>query len=903
LSGKDYKYIIIILCVLFFRAQGQSISHLSLDTLPLPSHPANAVLSEIATDTFPITTPPVKPLFSGRNDLSKVKIAEDAPEESFSYSSEQYNRLKNADRTLLLIGGARVEFQGNVLEGDTIVLNTLNKTAVAYSTAKSFVEFTGEGQELKAKSLLYNFETKKGRIFGAITKQSDLFVVAGVTKFAGDAVDLGEGRRGSVGYSKDAVITTCNHPEPHYGLHAYKQKIVQDKVLVTGPANLEIAGVPTPLFLPFALLPLDLNLETGGLIMPRDYDVQPLYGFGLRNIGYFKSFGDHWGAAVYADVYTRGSHGIRLNSNYNYRYRFAGTINLEYANRQIERVGFLEKEKNISYAIRWTHNQDQKASPYSSFSGSVNIITSRHDQFTLNTADANFNNQFSSNVNYNYNFPDKPYRITLNASHTQNSRTGDMKFNLPNASFFLNRIKPFERKERVGKAKWYEALTFQYTGEYKNETVVADSLLFTSAFFDNMKMGMRHRAISDVNFKLFKYLNFTPNINFNETWFFDTLAQTFFPQTFVQRDTTLGPGGEFVINETIEYGRLERSRQLGFAAYRDFRLGVSMNTNLFGMVRFRRGPVKAIRHVLKPNLSYNYQPVFNFNDQRNVRFDNRIDSTLRYSIFEDGIYARPQVGVAQQTLNYNFTNLIEMKVRSRRDSTDKKIRLLENITVAGNYNFNADSVKWSQLGIRGNTRFFKNLTTLGVDVAFDPYMRDQRGRRINTTAWEANRRLLRFDQANLRLTTNFSIKQLRDFIGGLLPESKEEGQKKPSDDLPEFLSMFNEFRISHNFNFGWANVMGRDTFRITTNNITTAGRIKLSEKWNLRVGNIGYEFTRQQFTFPDFGIARDLHCWEMGVDWQPYFGTFSFFIRVKPSSFDFLNIPYRKSSSDVLRGF
>lgn len=865
------------------------------DTMFIQTDQADSLLSD--------TIPADRDGRDSHNPLDKVKIADDAPEDIFRYKSEQYNRLNNKDRTLILIEAASVEFENYVLEADTIILNTKTKIAYAYSTKKSYVEFTGDGQNLKAKSLMYNFETKKGRIFGAITQQEDLFINAGITKFTGESEETEDGQKRSVGYSKDAIITTCNHPEPHYGLHAYKQKIVQDRVLVTGPANLEIAGVPTPFFLPFAILPLDMDLETGGLIVPRDYDVQPLYGFGLRNIGYFQPISDHWAAAIFADIYTRGSHGLRLNSNYNYRYRSSGQINLEYANRQRERVGILEKEKNISYAIRWNHTQDQKANPYSNFSGSVNITTSRHDQFTQNTADAAFNNQFSSNVNYNYNFPDKPYRITLNASHTQNSQTRQMKFNLPNASFFLNRIKPFERKQKIGNEKWFEKVTFQYTAEYRNEISVQDSLLFTSAFFDNMKMGMRHRAVSDMNFKVLKYLNFTPNVNYNETWVFDTLYREFLPETVVELDTIL-QNGEMIVTENISYGQVLTSREFGFASFRDMNFGVSMNTNLFGMLRFRRGPLKAVRHQLKPTFSYRYQPVFQFSDERRVRFDNRIDSTMRYSIFEDGIYGRPPMGVAQESFAYSFLNLIEMKVRGKRDTVDRKIKLLENISVGGNYNFRADSLNWSQIQIRGTTRFFNNLTSLGVDVAFDPYLRNERGVRINRTVWEDRRRPVRFDQANLRLTTNFSIRQLRDFIGSLGGRGAAGRESKEGEvTLPEFAAMFDEFRISHNFNFGWANVAGRDTFRIVTNNIATAGRIKLSEKWNLRVGNIGYEFTQNQFTFPDFGIARDLHCWEMGVDWQPFYGTFAFFIRVKPSSFDFLNLPYRKSSSDVLQGF
>lgn len=845
-------------------------------------------------DSIPLSTDP----------LDKVKLADDLFESPFRYRSENFNRLNNPSRSLILTEGAKIEYDDFTLEGDTIIVNTIDKTAQVFSKPNSYVEFQGSDQNLKAKSLKYNFDTKKGIIVGAITQQSDLFIVAELTRLEGDAIEADSGKMLSVGYSKNAIISTCNHPEPHYGLHAYKQKIIQDKIIVTGPANLEVAGIPTPFFLPFAFLPLDMDVRTGGLIMPREYDVQPDYGFGLRNIGYFQSFSDHWTGIMYADIYTRGSHGLKLQTNYNYNYRFSGNMEIAYTYRQRDVLGILEKEKNRSYAIRWVHTQDPKAHPYSSFSASVNVQTNNHDRYSYNGASVFYNNQFSSNINYNYNFPEKPLRLTLNASHTQNSNTGLMEFNLPNASFYLNRIRPFARKERVGKERWYEQITFMYNADFSNKVSIEDSLLFTSQFLENMRMGLRQRATSDMNFKVFKYLNVNPKISYNETWYFDTLNKTFDPTTVYTYDTIRNGENEYTIEQNVQsYGTINTQRNAGLATFRDMNLSLNMNTNLFGMIRFRRGPVKAIRHTLKPNFSYRFQPVFQFDHEREVRYDSRLDTTRRYSIFEDGIFGRPQTGSSQEVFSYGFTNFLEMKVRGKKDTIDRKIKLLENISVNGNYDFRKDSLKWSQIGISGSTRFFKNLTTLNVNVTFDPYMRNEKGQRINTTAWEQNRKLLRFDQAVFRLSTNFSVRQVREFLKSGSITSDDNTSNKNKDELPDFISMFDEFRIGHNINFGWANMTSKDTFSILTNNITTSGRIKLSEKWNLRVGNIGYEFTKNQFTFPDFGISRDLHCWEMGVDWQPYYGTFSFFIRVKPSSFDFLNLPYRKSSSDVLQGF
>jgi hypothetical protein len=293
-----------------------------------------------------------------------------------------------------------------------------------------------------------------------------------------------------------------------------------------------------------------------------------------------------------------------------------------------------------------------------------------------------------------------------------------------------------------------------------------------------------------------------------------------------------------------------------------------------------------------------------------VRTDTRNEEETIYNIFENnrlGGFETPSYTGKQMAFTYGFSNLFEAKIFSKRDSTDKKIPIFRSLNIGGNYNFAADSLNWSIVSVSGNTSFFNGITTFRFNANFDPYERNpQTGARTKQTYLDSRGRLLRFDTYSLGVNTNMTVGRLRDLIKGINTDqrvanqpptpSPEEGLLKGQD----LLSLFEDFTISHNFTVQrrFDTRIKQDTTVISANSVNTRGHIQLTDNWSITVGNIGYDFQSKELTYPDFGFYRDLHCWELGFNWQPHYGTYSFYLKVKPGKLDFINIPYRKNIQD-----
>ena len=343
----------------------------------------------------------------------------------------------------------------------------------------------------------------------------------------------------------------------------------------------------------------------------------------------------------------------------------------------------------------------------------------------------------------------------------------------------------------------------------------------------------------------------------------------------------------------------------GFYRPNQFQMGVSVSTRIFGTVQFKNGPfgLRGFRHSISPSVSFNYSPSY-YRYTDSVRTTNSSALKQVYSRYENSLYGAPNGG-KQMALGYNLTNLFEMKTFKKSDSTYHKTKLLENVNITGNYNFAADSFRFSDITASTGTNLFKGLSALSVRALFSPYGRTKENTKSQDFALAKNGKLLNFLNATISLNTGISIGDLYDKFTGKTkdetqPDTKKISTKKNAKNAEQesLVDLFRQFRINHVFtisvdrNFG-----GRDT-TLFQNSLYTSGNIKLSKKWSMTVGNIGYDFIQKQLTYPDFSFNRDLHCWEMGMSWQPVRGTYSFFLRVKPGTLDFIKVPYQQNLGD-----
>jgi hypothetical protein len=858
------------------------------------------------------------------SSLDSVTISKDALEDQIDYTAadSMYFDIKN--KQIHLYGQAEVKFQKMTLQANYILIDWKENTMSAEgkrlpnSTWLGKPHFTDGSQDFTTASMKYNYKTYKGIIHDAQTMQEGMNIVGEKGKFFGVGNDT---TKRNVIYNKNAIFSTCDLEHPHFGIRSNKQKIVQDKVAVVGPCNLIIGDIPTPLWLPFGFFPLKLGVRTG-LIFPQNYEYSEAWGFGLERVGYYFPINDKVDLQLTSDIYLKGTFRLHALSNYKKRYKYNGRINLDFAYQRSE-----DAKGVITYqpsgGLQWTHNQDAKAHPYRTFGGNINIQTGNYQRRNRTDAASRLSSSLSSNMSYRQRF-DKPFDLSATFSHSQNTNTRDVTISFPTLNFQTQNLYPFKRKIKTGGEKWYERIQMRYTGEARNQFTAKDSTLFTKMTLDSAKFGVRHNVTTSTSFNILKYFNISPSVNYKEVWYFKTQDKRFDPTIIYTPTDTIFSEEDSTIYQVLydtTYGRIITDEMWSFKPLRQFNAGASMSTKLFGTLLFKRGRVRGLRHVITPTVGFNYSPDYTNPDWgyfKTVQKDLRDDELLRYSIYNNNRisgFDQPSTGGKQMALNYGFNNLFEAKIFSKRDSTFKNIKLFNGISVSGSYNFAADSLKWSTVGITGNTGFFNNLSSFRFNVTMDPYDFNRKtGGRINQLNLNTNGKLLHLSSWSMTLTTNLTVERLRDFIQGKDTDKKIANQPRPEagtePDLtnlqgPEdFLSLFENFTIAHNFTVGqrYYTATGKDSIAITTHTISSRGSIKLTPNWNIYVGNFGYDFQSKRITYPDFSFARDLHCWEMGVSWQPQFGSYSFFIRVKPGKLDFINIPYGKRIQDS-RGF
>ena len=865
--------------------------------------------------------PPVDSLRSPRFKKTKtIKISDDALEELVEYSAEDSMRLDAVNKVVYLYGQATVKYTTIELSAGKIVFDLENDIVVAEFILDSLgrksekpVFTEGKNEPISSDKMRYNFVTKKGKIYNTTSTQAGGFITSSEAKIVGKIDSLPNSS--DVIYGQNAIYSTCDHEHKHYGLRSKKQKIIPEKLVVVGPSNIEIMGIPTPLWLPFGFFPLTEG-QSGGLIFPKDYEYSPQWGYGLRNVGWYFGINDYMDLQVVGDIYTRGSFGVRTISSYRKRYQYSGNFQLGYSRRTQGDPIADGTDPKSAFTIKWAHNQDSKAHPYRTFRASVNIETNNFQRENFNDANSVLNSSLNSNVNFTRQFPGKPYSFSASLGHSQNVNTHDITLNLPTFDFKMRRINPFQRKNPIGEEKWFEKIGISYSGKVQNTITGKDTLLFEPDSLD-FRYGATHSLPISANFKIFKYLNIAPSINYSEQWFLNTQRKVFDPTIGITQDTTFDSNGEPIsLSSDTTFGQVIDITENGFQSLRQINGSISLNTKLFGMMNFRRGPIKAIRHTATPSLSYTYTPDYTngFLDYWDeVQVDTRYpDEFLEYTYFTGGLFGSAQRG-GSQSLSYSVSNILEAKMEDKGDTSNqlKKVKLLKSLGISGNYNLAADSLKMSVFNINGTTTILKKIN-VNFGMTLDPLAADPfSNTRIDTYEWNSNRRLARMTSARVSANARLNSEFFQDIFGTKNPKPKAPKPSTPNnqngmnDDIGNPFSFLQNLTVNYSLAVSNKYFDGVDSTYLTQNNIRiSGGTVNLSSKWKITIGGVGYDFVRKSFTYPDFRFQRDLHCWEMGMSWQPQRGTYSFYIRVKqPSQLDFLNLPYKRNNYDVLGGF
>ena len=822
--------------------------------------------------------------------------------ENIDYEATDTVLIDPKNRSIRLYNNAKIFYEDMQIESGIIVVNYEKNEIYAGRIKDSLGEYSQfpifkQGQdEVRPDSLRYNMDSKKAIIFNSRTEESGLNIISDKTKKEND----------SVYYMNRAKFTTSkNIDDPEYYFLLRKAKVIPGKKIITGPTNMYIANVPTPIGLPFAYFPIS-NKRSYGIIFP-SFGEQNTRGYFIQNGGYYLPINDNLDLTLLGDYYTNGSHGIRVENTYLYRYRFRGNLSFRFENLIQGERGFPDYSKSSIYNLRWSHSQDAKSNPNSRFSASVNLGSSKYYQESINQVNAaNYlNNTLSSSVSYSKTFVGEPQvNLSLTATHSQNTNTQTINMTLPSFQGSVSRIYPFEPK--LGTKKGIiQNINFQYSVRGENRITTTDSLFFKKEMFDSAKTGLQHNIPISTNFKLFKFFSFSASTNFQETWVFKTVNKSYDQQN--QQEIT---------EETS-----------GFDSFRTYNFSTSLGTTVYGMYNFsEKSKIKALRHVLRPSLSFGISPPFDqyYDSYEIVSADGLTTSQVEYSRFEGSIFGLPNKNYSS-SISLSLNNNIEAKVVDKESDEDelKKIKIFNNLNFSTSYNLALDSLNLSPIRMTGGTQLLKNKLNLNFGATFDAYALDDNNRRINKFNINNGGGLFRVTSANL--TFNYSLnssenkkeskkeesmidESLRnggrdDDLFGIAMDTASQAFNLQDEEEDEIINDLYKYKIPWSLRLAYAinynNIFNQN--EISSHSLMFSGNVDLSPKWNAGISS-GYDFKNNGITYTQLRFERDLLSWRMNFSWIPFSANkqWNFFIGIKSGMLSDIKYDKRRQRDKIL---
>jgi len=863
------------------------------------------------------------------------------------------------ERKVYYYGGATVTYQDMKLTADYIEYDMKTNTVFARGRKDETTgEWVGQPEMTQGKStykmeeLYYNFDSKKARITNMITQESEGLLQGKKIKMMPDqSVNL-----------RDGMYTVCDLEHPHYYMRMTMAKVVTQpsQKTVFGPAYPVIADVPLPIGLPFGFVPSKPTRATG-LLMPT-FGEEVARGFFVRDAGMYFVLGDYFDLSLTGSYYTLGSYAIDINSRYKVNYKFNGNFSLTYSNDQTGEKGSADFRQSTNFGLKWSHTQDAKAHPGTTFSASVNFSSPSNSKYNSSSVTEALQNQVSSSISYSHNWNGK-FSLSVNALHSQNSRDSSYSFTLPNVTFSVTRFYPFKEKNRVGKEKFYEKISFGYNTSFQNrlnfkmrdmqdyvynsdgsyevdpvtgfrKKAFGDSL--ATKALDRLTNGMGHTfQIGLPNFTLLKYLNVTPSVSYGMNWMFSTGRQ----YLEAEYDADNNP-----VMVTDKDGNLVQAQKVvtdpgkafnSFGTTHTYSGSMSLSTRIYGMFNFgKHRKVQAIRHVITPTMSISYSPEKGtaFNGWRTLDgyYDKRgsyhAESYYNiYSVTGHHNSVSPPGRGKTGSMSFSVGNNLEAKVRDLKDTTGtgtKKVKLIDQLSFNGSYNFLADSLKMSNIGVSASTNLFNKLNISG-NLNFDPYAVNERGQKINKFNIVATGVPLRLTNASLSMSIAFNGKgSINGNDGSKSGAGGGDSSGSGTSDANSYRRIYYHpltgeyipggfvyymnpnapwsvnfsYSFSYSKSYQYTNNQLLENKRITQT-INASGNIKLTPRMSIQA-TTGFDVMAMKMTTTQISASYDLHCFNIAVSWVPMgqWQSYSFRIAANASALADL-LRFKKSSS------
>lgn len=828
-----------------------------------------------------------------------------------------------------LYGNASVKYEDMDLQSDQIYMSL--DSSLVHATGSQDTAGVKFGTPVfkmgkdtyETDTMAFNFKTKKGLISNVYTEQDDGFMTSELSKRNSEGeMFLYHGR-----------YTTCDEPHPDFYFAMSRAKVRPGKNVVFGPTYLVVADVPLPFAIPYGFFPFTKSYSSG-FIMPT-YGDETSRGFYLRDGGYYFAISDKMDLKLIGEIYTKGSWGVSAATNYRKRYRHSGSFLFSYQN-SVEGDKNIDEKKTTSFKLQWSHRQDAKANPYRTFSASVNYASTSYEQNNLTSMynpQALTQSTRTSSIRFGTVFSSIGMNLDATVNANQNMRDSVVDLTLPQLNISISRFYPFKRKEAVGKERWYEKLSLQYTGNIQNTIHTKEDRLMKSSLTKDWRNGIEHRIQANGNFTLFGYLNINPSFS---------LTDRMYTQKY-KRSWDVDNQKEIV--DTLQ----------GFYNNYNWNFNVSASTKLYGFFVPNRKlfgeKIQAVRHVFTPSVSFSYAPDFSasrygFWDTYQKTDAKGNVTMVEYSQYQGTVFGGPGKGKTG-SISMDISNNIEMKIKSDDDSTGfKKISIIDELGASMSYNMAAETRPWSDLSTRLRLKLSKSYT-LNLNAVFATYAYEADS--VGATPYIGNRteysygRFGRFQGMSQNLSYTFDNKKVANFFKWLRGEKvkkndKDDNKKEYDTGVDTNLDNTMEagkhgakrddagmaetdedgymaFSIPWSLSIGYGITMRENTsgtFNYDrmrypykfTQNLNFSGNVRIAEGWNISFSS-GYDFENQKISMTTASLSRDLHCFNMScsVVLAPY-TSYNFSFRCNAATLtDALKYDKRSSYSNAVQWY
>ncbi len=806
------------------------------------------------------------------NYVKSLRMSKDSLDAVVDYNAADSGVMIMKTKEFFLYGKAKTLYKTSSLEAANIIFDQQSQNIRAFGAKDtsgsplSNPKFQ-EGQMTSVNdSIFFNMKSGKGLTKNTNFQQGEIYVNANTMK----KISKDEA------FAWKAKFTTCNLDEPHFAFVTNKLKIITDKIGVSGPIYPEFEGVPIPIELPFAIFPLTKGRHSG--LMAPAFSSSEDFGLGLEGLGYYKILSDNVDATVRANIYSYGGWSMNLNTKYIQRYKYLGNFNLSLQNTKIlnrSTTSAQEFSGGQTFMLNWSHQMDNRALPGTSFSANVNFGSSKYNSYLLNNPYQNYQNRLSSSISYAKTW-NNLYNLSVNLNHSQNTNQRTVSLSLPNINFNALTIYPFQKKDQIGAPKWYEKIGIGYNGSFQNQVNFYDSSINMKRLLDTMQWGATHSVPISLSLPSLGPITITPSVSLEDKWF----------------------GQQNILNWNSKLKKVDTTIYKGFynAAHVTFSVGTA--SRIFGTYKVKGDYVEAIRHEIRPTISFNYTPDL----ASSYHYTAQVDSSgrrYRFSKF-DGIgmgggYSEGTFG----GLGFGVDNILEMKVKDKGDTTGtnfKKVKLIEGFGFNSNFNFLADSFQLGNFNFYARTLLF-NIINISSSVMLDPYATDKQGFRVNKLDIDPTKfKFGNITNGGISFSTSFKSKATNEADAKkkkeipldpfMTPEEQQRQLQYVKANPAEFTDFNIPWTLTVSYSFNFSRIMKPDYsgFKLQTySSLNLNGDFSLTPKW--KIGATGYvDVEKMSIQQMSMFVTREMHCWQLAINITPIGMYKSFSITVNPKS-------------------